>query len=195
MVYASSSSVYGDAERYPTTEDDRPQPISPYGVTKLAAEHLCSLYAVNHGVPTVSLRYFTVYGPRQRPDMAFTRFLTAAAHGTPIDLFGTGEQVRDFTYVDDVVEANLLAAEEDVAPGTVLNIAGGTNISVNEVLDTITRLSGGRLEVRRHPASHGDVRRTGGEASRARELLGWKPRVSIDEGLALQWRWVTGERA
>ena len=192
LVYASSSSVYGDAQDYPTTELDRPQPVSPYGVTKLAAEHLCTLYATNFGVPTVSLRYFTVYGPRQRPDMAFTRFLTAAATGTAISLFGTGEQVRDFTFVGDVVEANLLAAQEDVAPGTVLNIAGGTHVSVVEVLDLIRGISGRPVRVERHPRSDGDVFRTGGEASLAAELLGWKPSVSIEEGLALQWEWVRG---
>ncbi|MDQ2624538.1 MAG: NAD-dependent epimerase/dehydratase family protein [Actinomycetota bacterium] len=189
LVYASSSSVYGDAERFPTSELDRPAPISPYGVTKLAAEHLCSLYASQFGVPTVSLRYFTVFGPRQRPDMAFTRFLTAAARGLPVTVFGTGEQVRDFTYVDDVVAANLLAATVPVKPGTVLNIAGGTNVSVNEVLEEIGGLAGSPVEVRRLARSDGDVARTGGDASRAREMLGWTPRTGITDGLARQWEW------
>src|SRR3954454_2167315 len=134
FIYASSSSVYGNAPAYPTTEDDVPRPHSPYGVTKLAAEHLCSLYASNFGVPTVSLRYFTVYGPGQRPDMAFNRFIRATLAGEPITVYGTGEQVRDFTYVDDVVQANLLAAEGDVPPGSVFNVSGGSDISVNEVL-------------------------------------------------------------
>lgn len=192
LVYASSSSVYGDAERFPTTELDRPAPISPYGVTKLAAEHLCCLYASQFGVPTVALRYFTVFGPRQRPDMAFTRFLTAAAKGEPVTVFGTGEQVRDFTFVDDVVRANLLAATVPVKPGTVLNVAGGTNVSVNEVLEEISGLAGSRVRVRRLGRSDGDVARTGGDASRARELLGWEPRVGISEGLARQWEWVRG---
>ena len=190
IVYASSSSVYGDAESYPTSELDRPAPISPYGVTKLAAEHLCSLYASQFGLPTVSLRYFTVFGPRQRPDMAFTRFLTAAATGREITLFGTGEQVRDFTFIDDVVAANLLAAAGDLKPGTVLNVAGGTHVSVNEVLEEITRLAGGPLDVRRVARSDGDVMRTGGDATRAAELLGWRPQVGIVEGLARQWEWV-----
>jgi len=190
VVYASSSSVYGDAERFPTSELDRPAPISPYGVTKLAAEHLCSLYASQFGLPTVSLRYFTVFGPRQRPDMAFTRFLTAAATGGQITVYGTGEQIRDFTYVDDVVEANLLAATSEVKPGTVLNVAGGTHVSVNEVLEEVAALAGGRLDVRRVARSDGDVTRTGGDATRAAEVLGWQPRVGIVEGLARQWEWV-----
>ncbi|NLF05717.1 MAG: NAD-dependent epimerase/dehydratase family protein, partial [Actinomycetales bacterium] len=192
LVYASSSSVYGDAERFPTTELDRPAPISPYGVTKLAAEHLCGLYASEFGVPTVSLRYFTVFGPRQRPDMAFTRFLTAAATDRPVTVFGTGEQVRDFTFVEDVVDANLLAATQDVPSGTVLNIAGGTNVSVNEVLEEIGGLAGSSVEVDRVERSDGDVARTGGDASKAREVLGWEPRVGLAEGLARQWEWVRG---
>lgn len=192
IVYASSSSVYGDAESFPTSELDRPTPISPYGVTKLAAEHLCSLYASQFGLPTVSLRYFTVFGPRQRPDMAFTRFLTAAATGGEITLYGTGEQIRDFTYVDDVVAANLLAATADLKPGTVLNVAGGTHASVNEVLEEISALAGGRLTVRRLDRPEGDVVRTGGDSTRAHELLGWQPRVGIAEGLAQQWEWVRG---
>lgn len=190
FVYASSSSVYGDAERYPTSETDRPQPVSPYGVTKLAAEHLCSLYGTGFGVPTVSLRYFTVFGPRQRPDMAFTRFLTAARDGTPITLYGTGEQVRDFTYVDDIVAANVLAATTPLSPGTVLNVAGGTNASVNEVLDLVQAISGRTVTIDRRPASDGDVRRTGGDASLAAERLRWKPAVTLEEGLRSHWEWV-----
>ncbi len=125
LVYASSSSIYGNAETYPTRETDRPQPVSPYGVTKLAAEHLCSLYASNFGVPTVSLRYFTVYGPGQRTDMAFTRFVRAAVLDEEITIFGDGEQVRDFTFIDDIVAANVLAAATDVPAGSVFNVAGG----------------------------------------------------------------------
>ncbi|GIG28920.1 NAD-dependent epimerase/dehydratase family protein [Cellulomonas marina] len=195
LVYASSSSVYGDAQRYPTVETDRPAPVSPYGVTKLAGEHLCSLYAVNFGVPTVSLRYFTVYGPRQRPDMAFTRFLTAARTGGSLRLYGTGEQIRDFTFVEDVVSANVLAATQDVPAGTVLNIAGGTNVSVLAVFDIIREVSGRPLAIDRFPKSDGDVFRTGGDATRARELLGWVPQVGIEEGLRRQWEWVEARRA
>ena len=192
IVNASSSSVYGDAECFPTGELDRPAPISPYGVTKLAAEHLCSLYASQFGLPTVSLRYFTVFGPRQRPDMAFTRFLTAAATGGRITVYGTGEQVRDFTFIDDVVAANLMAATTALKPGTVLNVAGGTHVSVNEVLEEIAGLAGGPLDVQRLPRSDGDVTRTGGDATRAAEVLGWEPQVGITEGLARQWEWVRG---
>lgn len=193
LVYASSSSVYGNAITYPTTEDDVPRPHSPYGVTKLAAEHLCTLYAGNFGVPTVSLRYFTVYGPGQRPDMAFNRFIRAALAHAPIEVFGTGEQVRDFTFVDDVVEANIRAATEEVTPGAVFNVSGGTNVSVNEVLDILTGIAGRPLQVDRVGAVAGDVRRTGGSADRIREALGWRPTVDIDTGLRAQWRSLGGQ--
>lgn len=194
LVYASSSSVYGNAERYPTSERDRPQPISPYGVTKLAAEHLCSLYATCFGVPTVSLRYFTVYGPGQRPDMAFTRFADAVVRGDRITVYGSGEQTRDFTFVEDVVEANLLAATRDVPAGTVMNVAGGSHTSVNEVLQIFEELAGSQLSVARVEAVAGDARQTGGDTSAIRSLLGWQPRVSLREGIAQQFRWAA-ERA
>jgi UDP-glucuronate 4-epimerase len=189
LVYASSSSVYGNAERYPTSEDDRPQPVSPYGVTKLAAEHLCSLYAANFGVPTVSLRYFTVYGPGQRTDMAFTRFVRAAVLGDTITIYGTGEQIRDFTFVDDVVAANIAAATQPVPPGTVLNVAGGSNVSVNDTLAILTDLNGGALKVEHSDTVKGDVFRTGGDTTRITELLGWEPTVTIEEGLARHLGW------
>jgi UDP-glucuronate 4-epimerase len=192
LVYASSSSVYGNALSYPTTENDVPRPHSPYGVTKLAAEHLCSLYASNFGVPTVSLRYFTVYGPGQRPDMAFNRFIRATLAGEPIEVFGTGEQVRDFTFVDDVVDANLRAAAHDVRPGSMYNVSGGTSISVNEVLDVLSDIAGAPIEVRRGEAVAGDVRQTGGSADKIREELGWKPSVDIVSGLRAQWRSLGG---
>ncbi|MEJ2888089.1 NAD-dependent epimerase/dehydratase family protein [Actinomycetospora aeridis] len=195
FVYASSSSVYGDAERYPTLETDLPRPVSPYGVTKLAAEHLCTLYASNFGVPTVSLRYFTVYGPRQRPDMAFTRFVRAGLTGEPINVFGTGEQVRDFTYVDDIVEANLLAASAALGPcppGTVLNISGGSSVSLNEALAVLERVVGRELDIVRHDRTAGDVFRTGGDASSAAEILGWRPAVSLEDGLRAQADWMRG---
>jgi UDP-glucuronate 4-epimerase len=189
LVFASSSSVYGDSERYPTSEGDRPQPVSPYGVTKLAAEHLCTLYATNFGVPSVSLRYFTVYGPGQRPDMAFTRFTRAAVRGEDIEVFGTGEQVRDFTYVDDVVEANILAASRETAPGSVFNVAGGSHASVNDVLGIVEELVGRQLSVRRLDAVAGDVKRTGGDTATIRSVLGWQPRIGLREGLARQLAW------
>jgi UDP-glucuronate 4-epimerase len=189
FVYASSSSVYGDAEKYPTTETDLPRPVSPYGVTKLAGEHLCSLYASNFSVPTVSLRYFTVYGPGQRPDMAFTRFAMASANNTPITLYGTGEQIRDFTYIDDVVEANILAGFGSAAPGSVFNVAGGSSISVNEVLKLIETLSGNVLNIIRAGTVAGDVLRTGGSTAAIERELGWKPRVQIQDGLERQLAW------
>lgn len=190
LVYASSSSVYGDAERYPTTERDRPQPISPYGVTKLAAEHLCTLYGRSFGVPTVSLRYFTVYGPRQRPDMAFTRFIKAAILDEEITIFGTGDQIRDFTFVDDVVEANIMAAlSETIKPGSVFNVAGGSSISVNGVLDLLAELSGRTLRITRKDPVPGDVFRTGGSTDLIRDEVGWLSTVSIGEGLKRHLEW------
>ncbi|MHA7289667.1 NAD-dependent epimerase/dehydratase family protein [Arthrobacter sp. MDT3-24] len=189
FVYASSSSVYGDAEAYPTHESDKPQPLSPYGVTKLAAEHLCTLYAKNFAVPTVSLRYFTVYGPGQRPDMAFTRFVKAAVTNGTIQIYGDGNQVRDFTYVDDVVEANICAARSDAAGGAVYNVAGGSNVSMNEVLDILADLSGSALNVEYIDAVAGDVRRTAGSIDKISSDLGWKPRVDLEEGLKRHLEW------
>jgi UDP-glucuronate 4-epimerase len=189
FVYASSSSIYGDATTYPTTEMQTPAPISPYGVTKLAAEHLCTLYGTNFGVPTTSLRYFTVFGPRQRPDMAFTRFVLAAKNGTPISVFGTGEQIRDFTYIDDVVDANYLAAAGHSRPGSIYNVAGGSNISVNEVLSTLETISGRTLDIRKMDAVPGDVWRTGGSSELIRAELGWIPKRTVEEGLRAQYEW------
>jgi nucleoside-diphosphate-sugar epimerase len=181
VVYASSSSVYGDSETYPTTEDLRPQPVSPYGVTKLAAEHLCELYRVTAGVPTVSLRLFTVYGPRQRPDMAFSRLIDAALGGSPFLLYGDGEQSRDFTYVEDVVTAMRQAA---LSPWTgVANIGGGSRTTMNQVIDTIANLTR-PIDVVRLPAQRGDVRHTAADTSAARDGFGYAPRVSLADGLA-----------
>jgi nucleoside-diphosphate-sugar epimerase len=195
FVYASSSSVYGDAERFPTTEDDLPAPRSPYGVTKLAAEHLCGVFAADHGLPTVALRYFTVFGPRQRPDMAMHRMVEAALEDTPFPLYGDGSAVRDFTYVGDVVEANLAAASAEVAPGTVVNISGGTDASMRLVIDTVGRLVGREITLDVQPAAAGDVHRTGGSPERARALLGWSPQVGLDDGLARQVDWHRSRRA
>jgi UDP-glucuronate 4-epimerase len=189
FVYASSSSVYGDAERYPTTEDDLPQPRSPYGVTKLAAEHLCNLYAASWGVPAVSLRYFSVYGPRQRPDMAFHRLCRAVLGGEPFPQYGDGSQVRDFTYVDDVVAANLAAAQADLAPGTVVNVAGGSSTSLAEAVATVEELSGRPVPLDQRGPARGDVARTGGSTERAHRLLGWSPLVDLRVGLARQLDW------
>jgi nucleoside-diphosphate-sugar epimerase len=195
FVYASSSSVYGDAETYPTTEDALPRPRSPYGVTKLAAEHLCGVFAANHGVPTVSLRYFTVFGPRQRPDMAMHRMIECALEGTVFPLYGDGSAIRDFTYVDDVVDANLAAASADVPAGTVLNVSGGTDASMRQVIDTVERLVGREVALDIQPAAAGDVRRTGGSPERAKALLGWSPRVGLEDGLAAQVDWHGARRA
>jgi nucleoside-diphosphate-sugar epimerase len=187
FVYASSSSVYGDAEAYPTAETLRPRPVSPYGVTKLAAEHLCELYRLGFGVPTVSLRLFTVYGPRQRPDMAFNRFCAAAANGRRIVVFGDGEQRRDFTFVGDIVAATIAAAEAPDAIGGIYNIGGGSQASVNEALALIAELAGRPLEVEHVPQEHGDVRDTGADIGRARADLGFEARTSLRDGLAAQW--------
>ena len=180
VVYASSSSVYGAAESYPTTEDMCPRPVSPYGVTKLAAEHLCELYRTTSGVPTVSLRLFTVYGPRQRPDMAFSRLVESTLRREPFLLYGDGGQSRDFTYVGDVVTAMREAA---LSPWTgVANIGGGARTTMNEVIDAVRRIAG-PVEVVRLPAQRGDVRHTAADTRRAREGFGYSPRVSLAEGL------------
>lgn len=189
FVYASSSSVYGNAARYPTTEDDLPRPHSPYGVTKLAAEHLCGLYAANWGLPTLSLRYFTVYGPRQRPDMAMHRLCEAVLTGRPFPLYGDGSQIRDFTYVDDVVSANLAAVGSPTAPGTVVNVAGGSSISVRDLLRLAGELSGRPVVVDQQAPQPGDVGRTGGAIDAARRLLGWHPDVELRVGLTRQLQW------
>jgi nucleoside-diphosphate-sugar epimerase len=190
FVYASSSSVYGDLASIPMREDALPQPVSPYGVTKLAAEQLCYLYFVNYGVPAVSLRYFTVYGPRQRPDMGFHRFLKAAATGTPIALFGDGEQTRDFTFVSDAVTATADAAVKGV-PGRVYNIGGGSRVSINRVLDIVGRIAGRPLEVRREDAQKGDMRDTYADTTAARRDLEFSPAVSLERGLKAEYEWLT----
>jgi UDP-glucuronate 4-epimerase len=159
-------------------------------VTKLAGEHLVNLYAANFGVPAISLRYFTVYGPRQRPDMAFNRFISLARRGRPLPVHGDGNQIREFTYVEDIVEANVRAGVASVAPGTVVNLSGGTSISVNEVLDLLEEIHGEPLRVARGQAALGDVFRTGGSTERSKALLGWEPRVGIETGLALEYDWL-----
>lgn len=189
FVYASSSSVYGDAERYPTREDFLPQPISPYGVTKLAGEHLCRLYARAFGVPAVSLRYFTVYGPRQRPDMAFHRFIRAMLSDAPLTIYGDGMQTRDFTYVDDIVEANLLAAERG-RPGEVYNIGGGSRVTVREVIALLEDIIGRPAKVQFAPAQKGDVLHTAADIRKAARELGYAPRFQLREGLEQEVAWM-----
>ena len=174
FVYASSSSVYGDEAPLPMREDVRLQPVSPYGVTKLAAEQLCYLYHVNHGVPTVSLRYFTVYGPRQRPDMGFSRFLRAAMRGDAVTQFGDGRQTRDFTFVADAVAATVSAATRGT-PGAVYNIGGGSRIELLDVFELIERIIGHPLRIEQIEAQRGDMRDTYADTSRARAELGFSP--------------------
>jgi UDP-glucuronate 4-epimerase len=190
FVYASSSSVYGDSETYPTTELTLPRPMSPYGVTKLAAEHLTTLYAKNYAVPTISLRYFTVYGPRQRPDMAFHKFFKAHLKGQELEIYGDGTQIRDFTFVDDVVDANIAAGREKTEPGEVVNVSGGSSVSVNEVLELIGEISGQAPKVAYIDKIAGDVYRTGGSTNRAAEILGWRPNVDLRSGLSAEYEWV-----
>ena len=189
-VYSSSSSVYGNHVALPMREDAYLQPLSPYGVTKLAGEHLGNLYFANHGVPAVSLRYFTVYGPRQRPDMAFQRFLTAARDGSTITVYGDGEQTRDFTFVSDIVAANLAAAGRG-HPGRVYNIGGGSRVTLNHVLELIQSVTGKAVTIRREPEQKGDMRHTYADTSAARRDLDFIPRVTLENGLDQQYRWLT----
>ena len=190
FVYASSSSVYGEAERLPTPEDAAARPLSPYGVTKLGAEQLCLLYHANHGVEAVALRYFSVYGPRQRPDMAFNRFCRAALADEPITLFGDGRQTRDFTYVADVVAATRAAALSAAAPGRVYNVGGGSRVSLREALAILETVSGSALGVRCEPREHGDVADTGADIARARRDLGFAPSTSLEAGLLAEYEWM-----
>lgn len=195
FVFASSSSIYGDAATFPTSENTVPLPKSPYGVTKLAAEHLCGVYARSFGLPVVSLRYFTVFGPRQRPDMAMHRLVEAAIEGTSFPIYGDGSQVRDFTYISDVVEANLLAAGAEVEPGRVYNVAGGGSHSLAEVIEAIEAIVGRPITLDPRGAQAGDVDRTGGLTDAARGELGWTPRVSLVQGLTQQVEWHQARRS
>ena len=189
FVHASSSSVYGDRAPIPMKEDALPQPVSPYGVTKMAAEQLGYLYHVNYGVPAVAMRYFTVYGPRQRPDMAFNRFIRAALDDKPITLYGDGEQTRDFTFVADAVTATIAAGSRGV-PGTAYNIGGGARVSMNQVLQIIERIHGRPLKVNREEAQKGDMRDTYADTSLARRDLGFAPTVSLEEGIRAEYEWL-----
>ena len=191
FVYASSSSIYGEAERMPTDEQTLPRPHSPYGVTKLAGEQLCRLYHANHGVPAVSLRFFSVFGPRQRPDMAFNIFCRAAVEGEPIEVFGGGRQTRDFTYVGDVVAATRLAATRPGVEGGVYNVGGGSQTSLLDTIAIIEQLAGRKLEVRRTAQERGDVKDTGADISRARAELGFEPTTGLEEGLAAEFEWMS----
>ncbi len=186
LVYASSSSIYGDAEQLPTPEDVTPRPISPYGVTKLAGEHLSMLYHRSYGVPAICLRYFSVYGPRQRPDMAFHRFIQALQSGDEITIYGDGNQTRDFTFVGDIVEGTTCAAFSDVA-GQVFNLGGGSRASVRQVIGTLENITGKQARLRHIESQHGDVRHTGADIHRATQLLGYNPRTELAQGLRQQF--------
>jgi UDP-glucuronate 4-epimerase len=188
VVFASSSSIYGAAARYPTAEDVPPQPLSPYGVTKLCCEHLAAAYTRAFGLDVVVLRYFNAFGPRQRPDMAFTRMVFALAEGRPFELYGDGSQSRSWTFVSDVVEATLVAMRD--GRGTY-NVGGALEASMNTSIDVLERIAGRKLEVRRSAAVPGDQNRTAADTARIRGELGWTPKVSLEEGLARQWAWAS----
>ena len=187
FVNASSSSVYGAAEKLPMQEDDPLKPLSPYGVSKLAAENLSTLYFKNFGVPTVSLRYFTVYGPGQRPDMAFHRFISAIMTESELVLYGCGEQTRDFTFVDDIVSANLAAAAIPQAVGRIYNIGGGSRISVNGVIRLLSEFAGNKVNIQYESIQDGDPPHTSADTGRAQKELGFRPHTGIEEGLKMMF--------
>jgi UDP-glucuronate 4-epimerase len=194
VVFSSSSSVYGEAESYPTPEEAVPQPISPYGITKAGCEQLARAYALAFGLDVVVLRYFTFYGPRQRPDMAFTRIVEALEHGSPFELYGDGLQSRAFTYVADGVEATIAAM--DAAPaGAVYNVGGGAEATVRDAIAVLERVSGRTLELIERPAAKGDVRRTAPDTSRIETELGWRATTPLEDGLRAQWEWASSRVA
>ena len=190
FVYASSSSVYGNTKDLPVTEDSLPLPISPYGVSKLAAEYLCRLYYTEYGVPTVSTRYFTIYGPRQRPDMAFHKLIRAMLRDEPFPVYGDGEQTRDFTFVSDAVEATVRAA--NAPPGSVYNVGGGSRVTLNHVVDLLEELVDREARVKRQEKQAGDVRHTWADTSRIRDAIGFVPQVQLREGLGREVAWLRG---
>ena len=183
LVYASSSSIYGDVKELPVRETVTPQPVSCYGVSKLAAEHMCYLYWKNFQVPTNSLRYFTVFGPRPRPDMCICIFSRAIFSGEEIQVFGDGEQSRGFTYVSDIVNANLKAAES-AHVGEVMNISGGGRITINALIKKLENIIGKKANLRYETFAKGDVMHTQADISKAEKLIGYKPEKDFDEGLA-----------
>lgn len=190
IVYASSSSIYGNAATMPTPETLCPQPVSPYGITKLAGERLCWLYQQNFGVPTTALRYFTVYGPRHRPDMAFHKFFKAAIDDDAISIYGDGQQTRDYTYVSDVVAANLAAGKVPEAIGEVFNIGGGSRVTLMELLKIMEEVMGQEIRKDYVEKAKGDARHTSADISKAQKILGYSPQVSLAEGLTREWEWI-----
>ncbi|WP_138505195.1 NAD-dependent epimerase/dehydratase family protein [Nostoc sp. PA-18-2419] len=190
LVFASSSSVYGDAETLPTHEGICPQPVSPYGITKLAAEFLCGLYHKNFGVPSVSLRYFTVYGPRQRPDMAFHKFFKSILQDQAIPIYGDGQQTREFTFISDIIAANLAAAIAPQAVGEIFNIGGGSRVVLAEVLNQIEEIVGKPIKRNYIEQAMGDARHTAADISKAEKILEYQPQVSLIEGLTKEWHWI-----
>jgi len=190
LVFASTSSIYGNAETMPTPETICPQPVSPYGITKLAAERLCWLYLQNFSVPVTALRYFTVYGPRQRPDMAFHKFFKAAIAGDAIGIYGDGQQTRDFTFISDAIAANLAAATVPGAIGEIFNIGGGSRVVLTEVLDKLETVVGYPIKREHLEKATGDARHTSADVTKARQILGYNPQVSLVEGLTQEWQWI-----
>ncbi|PPJ64324.1 NAD-dependent epimerase/dehydratase family protein [Cuspidothrix issatschenkoi] len=190
LVFASTSSIYGDAETLPTNEEIKPLPVSPYGITKLAAERLGFLYHKNFGMPFVALRYFTVYGPRQRPDMAFHKFFKAVLGDEAIPVYGDGQQTRDFTFVSDAIAANLAAASVPEAVGQIFNIGGGSRVVLAEVLDIMAEIVGKPIKRNHIEKAMGDARHTAADVSKARKILNYQPQVSLRDGLTQEWEWV-----
>ncbi|MFM6836518.1 MAG: NAD-dependent epimerase/dehydratase family protein [Dolichospermum sp.] len=190
LVFASTSSIYGDAETLPTHEEIKPLPVSPYGITKLAAEQLGMLYHQNFGVPFVSLRYFTVYGPRQRPDMAFHKFFKAVLQDEAIPVYGDGKQTRDFTFVSDAIAANLTASIVPDAVGQIFNIGGGSRVILSEVLDIMAEIVAKPIQRHYIAKAMGDARHTAADVSKARKILNYQPQVSLRNGLTQEWEWL-----
>lgn len=190
IVYASSSSIYGNAATMPTPETLCPQPVSPYGITKLAGERLCWLYQQNFGVPATALRYFTVYGPRHRPDMAFHKFFKAAIEDEAISIYGDGQQTRDYTFVSDVVAANLAAGQVPEAIGEAFNIGGGSRVTLMELLAIMEKVMGRPIRKDYVEKAKGDARHTSADITKAQKILGYSPQVSLFEGLTQEWKWI-----
>ena len=194
VAFASSSSIYGEAESYPTREDAQPRPLNPYGMTKLACEQLAYAYGRSFGLDAITLRYFTVYGPRQRPDMFFRRVCERLLDGRPFEIYGTGEQSRSFTYVGDVVEATRAAFERGER-GATYNVGGGDEASMREAIALLEEVSGRELGVRYVEAVRGDMARTNADILRIRAATGWEPRTSLRDGLQAMWSWAAARVA